>query len=226
MATCADCDAELPTRSGPGRRRLRCFSCAALVKSGRELSSACLDCSGPCNRQASRCKICHLARARKAAQPGLAAYRARRRIDAPMPQCADCGILLASRRAQRCNSCNMVKRNREKYGDGIEAATNRRRRYAARRARDNAAPGPYKKKARERLLREWKAQGRVCAYCLTHPVETIDHVIPLARGGTNFEGNLAPACSPCNTAKWDNLLSAWRYGIGSRRPPTSWAQAS
>jgi len=43
-----------------------------------------------------------------------------------------------------------------------------------------------------------------CVYCgepLTLETLTMDHVIPLSRGGTNFERNKAPACWPCNFAK-------------------------
>lgn len=68
------------------------------------------------------------------------------------------------------------------------------------------------------FLREWRAQrapgtcsvaamaariafyGNVCAYC-GGPYEHIDHVIPLARGGTNWPANLRPACGPCNLSK-------------------------
>jgi hypothetical protein len=42
-------------------------------------------------------------------------------------------------------------------------------------------------------------------------------VLPLALGGTNYEGNLAPACHDCNRSKLDNLLSAWRYGVKVRK---------
>ena len=34
------------------------------------------------------------------------------------------------------------------------------------------------------------------------PWEEIDHVIPLARGGSNWPSNLRPACAKCNGRKW------------------------
>ncbi len=43
-----------------------------------------------------------------------------------------------------------------------------------------------------------------CEYCHKHykPQElTMDHIIPLARGGTSTLGNLAVACKPCNASK-------------------------
>jgi 5-methylcytosine-specific restriction endonuclease McrA len=48
-----------------------------------------------------------------------------------------------------------------------------------------------------------------CAYCGA-AATTIDHVIPLSRGGRNTIGNLLPACGPCNWSKHDAYLVEWR----------------
>lgn len=41
-----------------------------------------------------------------------------------------------------------------------------------------------------------------CAYCGCKPGRlTMDHIIPLARGGQHEPGNIAPACSRCNSRK-------------------------
>lgn len=50
----------------------------------------------------------------------------------------------------------------------------------------------------------------LCAYCLKAKSDTIDHVIPLSRGGTNFISNLLPACVSCNSKKRDRLFSEWK----------------
>ena len=42
-----------------------------------------------------------------------------------------------------------------------------------------------------------------CVDCGTTSDLTIDHVIPLARGGRNHESNMATRCEPCNSAKAD-----------------------
>jgi len=45
-----------------------------------------------------------------------------------------------------------------------------------------------------------------CRYCskdLSEEVTTIDHMIPLSRGGTNWPSNLVPACASCNSRKGD-----------------------
>jgi len=41
-----------------------------------------------------------------------------------------------------------------------------------------------------------------CVYCgKPHKNLTPDHVVPLARGGSNVIGNIVPACSACNQRK-------------------------
>jgi 5-methylcytosine-specific restriction endonuclease McrA len=70
------------------------------------------------------------------------------------------------------------------------------------------APG-LKQGQRRALLKQWIAQNRSCFYCDDKP-NSIDHVIPLSRGGTNHEGNLVPACRRCNSSKNKLLLAEWR----------------
>lgn len=51
--------------------------------------------------------------------------------------------------------------------------------------------------------------GGLCAYCLG-PASTIDHVIPLSRGGTNWPANLRPACKSCNSKKHIKKINEWK----------------
>ncbi|MGK5088345.1 HNH endonuclease [Bdellovibrionota bacterium FG-2] len=51
--------------------------------------------------------------------------------------------------------------------------------------------------------REQLSRG-VCHYCdgKFKPTElTLDHVVPLARGGTSTKGNIVPCCAKCNQEK-------------------------
>ena len=73
------------------------------------------------------------------------------------------------------------------------------------------ADAEYVRREREkaRALRGtawWKRriQRGVCGYCgKSFPPRdlTMDHVVPLARGGRSAKGNVVPSCKPCNTAK-------------------------
>lgn len=74
-----------------------------------------------------------------------------------------------------------------------------------------------REKAKARDLRQsqwWKrkcAKG-VCHYCgeAVKPKElTMDHVVPVSRGGKSSKGNLVPACKECNTKKKQLLPIEW-----------------
>lgn len=53
---------------------------------------------------------------------------------------------------------------------------------------------------------------RFCRWCcdrLTSETFSVDHVIPLARGGFHVPENLAASCITCNKSKNDKLVSEW-----------------
>jgi 5-methylcytosine-specific restriction endonuclease McrA len=54
--------------------------------------------------------------------------------------------------------------------------------------------------------------GGVCAYCYSRPGATIDHVVPIARGGRDEPGNVVPCCMRCNCSKGRRLLCEWETG--------------
>lgn len=72
---------------------------------------------------------------------------------------------------------------------------------------DPATVKREKEKARQlRSTSWWQAlvQKGVCHYCgKTFAAEeiTMDHVVPLSRGGRSTKGNIVPACKECNTKK-------------------------
>ena len=72
-----------------------------------------------------------------------------------------------------------------------------------------------KRKARElRATQWWKrriAKG-VCHYCGQNILPkdlTMDHIVPLGRGGKSTKGNLVTACKACNNAKKNLLPMEW-----------------
>ncbi len=58
----------------------------------------------------------------------------------------------------------------------------------------------------------FKRDGFNCVYCGAHPSETVllevDHVHPVAEGGTNDMDNLVTACCDCNRGKGAELLTS------------------
>lgn len=53
------------------------------------------------------------------------------------------------------------------------------------------------------------AHGGACLYCGLVKRLQIDHILPLAKGGTGAVTNLAPACGPCNLNKHAQFLGDW-----------------
>lgn len=61
----------------------------------------------------------------------------------------------------------------------------------------------------------FKRDNWTCRYCGAQPpgvVLHVDHVVPLAGGGTDEEENLVTSCQPCNIGKGAK-------GLGDRMPP-------
>lgn len=61
-------------------------------------------------------------------------------------------------------------------------------------------------KARARIL---ERDGYQCAYCGDYG-DTVDHVEPIVRGGSNDDANLVACCSYCNGSKGAKPLAEWR----------------
>jgi 5-methylcytosine-specific restriction endonuclease McrA len=70
--------------------------------------------------------------------------------------------------------------------------------------------GSHSIKVTTAQLRDRFAQfGNACAYCGTGGDLHIEHVVPIARGGTHTLGNVLPACERCNYSKHAHDVSAW-----------------
>lgn len=73
-----------------------------------------------------------------------------------------------------------------------------------------------KAKARELRKSRWwqtKISAGQCYYCAqqTPPAQlTMDHVVPLARGGISSKNNLVACCKECNTKKRAMLPQEWQ----------------
>jgi 5-methylcytosine-specific restriction endonuclease McrA len=79
-----------------------------------------------------------------------------------------------------------------------------RAKSARRRKRVAGAAGHH-------TIEQWMARvayyGWRCRWCrkeLTLATLTMDHVIPIAKGGTDWASNLVPACGSCNSRKYTN----------------------
>lgn len=73
--------------------------------------------------------------------------------------------------------------------------------HAKRRARTLEADGFHTAEDIEHIIRAQK--GR-CAACRKKRNLTVDHIIPLSKGGSNHPSNLQMLCKSCNSAKHAN----------------------
>ena len=71
-------------------------------------------------------------------------------------------------------------------------------------------------KARELRASQWwkrRVSDGVCYYCRRRvgaKALTMDHLLPLGRGGTSVRGNVVAACKDCNTRKKSLLPIEWQ----------------
>jgi 5-methylcytosine-specific restriction enzyme A len=70
-------------------------------------------------------------------------------------------------------------------------------------------------RARELRASQWwkrRLESGVCYYCRRQVgagALTMDHIVPLGRGGRSIRGNVVPACKSCNTRKKSLVPVEW-----------------
>jgi len=99
------------------------------------------------------------------------------------------------------------------------------REAASSRARAWARNNPDRRKLQHHKRRALKRQNGVydilpkeirrlkskeCAVCGSEKNLTLDHIIPLNRGGRHSIGNLQSLCATCNSSKQDSLMVEFR----------------
>lgn len=80
----------------------------------------------------------------------------------------------------------------------IANKVNIRRRGQKRWAMKFNAIGSY---TDQELMLFWNFYGNTCLCCGSIDDMTIDHVVPLSKGGTNYIWNLQPLCRSCNSKR-------------------------
>ena len=91
---------------------------------------------------------------------------------------------------------------------------------------DDATIRTERAKARELRKSRWwqqKTSSGLCYYCgrkFPYKQLTMDHLVPLARGGRSTKDNLVPSCKECNTQKksllpleWEEYLDKLKQGL-------------
>lgn len=177
---------------------------------------------GPVSRNMSKSletKACTKCGEEKAQEDFALTYRKpeQRRAD-----CKGCAQAVKRAWAQKTQERRKLQK-RESYerakGDPrrLEMRAERRRRYKqSKRGREKRWLQRHRARARkggattvDLTLREWRkireAYKHCCAYCGTSDALTIDHVIPVSKGGDHTAINVVPACHSCNSRKYNKL---------------------
>ena len=62
---------------------------------------------------------------------------------------------------------------------------------------------------------EWEQMQKdynyFCAYCGQKKKLTMDHIVPISKGGRHIGDNIVPACLSCNSQKWNDSLLMFLY---------------
>lgn len=90
---------------------------------------------------------------------------------------------------------------------------------------DKDFPGTeFPKKFRAELIQEhWNLWGGYCSECERSSLRkrdlTVDHIVPIRKGGRNSRANAQVICGSCNSRKGDRCSLLDRFaGRGGRRP--------
>lgn len=166
----------------------------------------------------SECKECHKANVRKW-QVANAEYRRKYATEwAGDRRANDPEWRERARESNRRSYVNCVERRREEskayyYANKDQSYTNKMEwmRSHPERVSEYSRRRRARKMGAENIgvsTAEWDSivarYGNQCAYCGKSDVKlTMDHVVPLSKGGAHVPMNLVPACRSCNSRKRD-----------------------
>lgn len=139
--------------------------------------------------------------------------------------CRECGTQEPNRfwgRAKtlcnRCKSKTNTKTYRQTDKGKLNHNSNNRKYIAKNKEKYNALR--HKRRAAiegnggSHTAEEWKAlkerYGNICLACKQKKKLTKDHIVPIAKGGTDNIDNIQPLCGSCNSRKHTQVID-YRY---------------
>lgn len=172
----------------------------------------CVGCGGPTGKKAPQARKCKACESRQIADNANRRYHAdedRARANAERYRVAHrVKVVSATREWRARNHESLLSRRREQYAANpgpqrVRSVLSGGKRRAT--MRNNNSPGVSSQ--------EWDLCldmfGHRCAYCLKTSSLTVDHVVPISRGGADSFDNVVPACGFCNGSKNASSLLQW-----------------
>lgn len=112
-------------------------------------------------------------------------------------------------KAWRAKNRERVRQNREQWRtrnpDKVKWYR-RRDQVRHRTIRKQAKRIPY---TAQQLQQRWQEFDNTCAYCGVSENLTVDHFVPLSKGGIDAISNIIPACHSCNSRKSASDAHGW-----------------
>jgi hypothetical protein len=100
------------------------------------------------------------------------------------------------------NIKEIIKRYKINHPDRIREVNRRTKALRRKNERKQWTPKDW-----DRLVARYSG---CCAYCGENKELTLDHIVPVSRGGRHAAGNFLPACRSCNSSKSSKFLIEWR----------------
>jgi hypothetical protein len=193
---CARCQRQLPVSA---------FRFNARLKSG--LHSWCRECCVTRNRQWRADNVDKVARYNADRRSGI------REVGIPT-HCVVCGAAIVKYAVTREPVCRRSSCRDTRCDSGGLAARNLRRRMKRRRG------GPRPSTAELRALKRATRSCSLCGCRLTDALGprkgVVDHIVPLAAGGSNHITNLRMICHDCNSHRPHDASDVVQEGLFSR----------
>lgn len=153
--------------------------------------------------------------------------------------CKTCSIQ-RTRRWEKENKDKVNEKSRKKYHKNLEKSRKDRRirvrKWYSNNSKKSIAAtkswnmrNPHSKRISEQKRRSAKISRGVfkiskkeilkiisspCVACGSYDKITMDHIVPLSRGGKHSIGNLQPLCFSCNASKNNRVMTEWILSKG------------
>lgn len=175
----------------------KCISCFKTYKAARDPQHVASVKGAWRSKPENRAKSCEYAKQYRANHPETA-DAAKAWLDSHKPELA---YRRRSKRAANPEHEKVVaKVRRLRDPDKFRAYNWTRRAYRA--AVENSL-------TRGQWLSVLAAANGCCAYCKRSTALSMDHIVPISRGGPHASNNVAAACKSCNSSKGRKLLTEW-----------------
>ena len=143
------------------------------------------------------------------------------------------GDLYTLGRSPKCRAC--CAQDRREWAAANQDLVDERSRAYRHKRRAMVAQAGFEHGLTRAKIRSW--HGDECAYCgvemdfdvrglVSAPRKaTIDHIVPIHRGGGHVTGNVTLCCARCNSSKGSKPLDEWRPGFIAPRLTPRYEQA-